>query len=139
MPERLSKKERSENMSKVRGRGNATTELRMVKLLRENRITGWRRHLPMFGKPDFVFRRNRIAVFVDGCFWHGCPRCYTAPQSSKEFWRRKVDGNRRRDAVVTRTLRSGGWTVIRIWECGLDTPRRLLDRLRLSLKTPPDD
>jgi len=64
---------RSEVMSRIRGRGNKETELALAKLLRRHAIKGWRRHQPIFGKPDFIFSKARLAVFVDGCFWHGCP------------------------------------------------------------------
>ncbi len=67
---------RSELMSRIRARGNKKTELALVTLLRTNRITGWRRHQPLLGRPDFIFRKRRLAVFVDGCFWHGFSRCY---------------------------------------------------------------
>jgi DNA mismatch endonuclease (patch repair protein) len=73
MPDVFTKRKRSEVMSRIRGRGNKETELALAKLLRKHRITGWRRNQAVFGKPDFVFRRQRLAVFVDGCFWHGCP------------------------------------------------------------------
>lgn len=73
----------------------------------------------MFGRPDFVFPAERVAVFVDGCFWHGCPRHYTAPAGHAAFWRRKLDANRTRDRLVTRTLTRAGWKVFRIWEHAL--------------------
>ena len=73
----------------------------------------------MFGKPDFVFPAERIAVFVDGCFWHGCPRHYRAPAQNGDFWVRKLNNNRNRDKLVTRTLRARGWTVLRVWEHAL--------------------
>jgi len=68
---------RSSVMSRVRGRGNKVTELKLLALLRQNKITGWRRHLRLPGKPDFAFPKKKVSVFVDGCFWHGCPKCYT--------------------------------------------------------------
>ena len=70
-------------------------------------------------RPDFVFRKSRTAVFVDGCFWHGCPRHATKPKNHREFWRRKLSGNKARDQIVNRALRKSGWQVIRIWECDL--------------------
>ena len=74
MPDVFTKAKRSEVMSRIRGRGNKDTELALAKLLRRHRITGWRRNQPVFGKPDFVFPKLKLAVFVDGCFWHGCPK-----------------------------------------------------------------
>ena len=73
----------------------------------------------MFGRPDFVFPAERVAVFVDGCFWHGCPRHYNAPANNEAFWRRKLIANRTRDRLVTRTLTRAGWKVVRIWEHAL--------------------
>jgi DNA mismatch endonuclease (patch repair protein) len=67
-------------------------------------------------RPDFVFRTQRLAVFVDGCFWHGCPRHATWPRQNAKFWREKILRNRTRDRLVTRTLRAHGWTVLRLWE-----------------------
>jgi DNA mismatch endonuclease, patch repair protein len=72
---------------------------------------------------DFVFRKSRTAIFVDGCFWHGCPRHATKPANNRAFWRRKLAGNKKRDALVTRTLRRAGWKVVRIWEHELARPR----------------
>jgi DNA mismatch endonuclease, patch repair protein len=70
-------------------------------------------------RPDFVFRQVRLALFVDGCFWHGCPRHATKPRNNRAFWRKKLAGNKKRDELVTRTLRHAGWRVVRIWECTL--------------------
>jgi DNA mismatch endonuclease (patch repair protein) len=113
-------------MAKVRSRGNASTELRTVRLFRANGITGWRRHLPIAGSPDFAFPKVKLAVFVDGCFWHGCPRCYSSPSSSKAFWEIKLAKNKARDLVVNRQLRAVGWKVLRVWECQLRKPTAFL-------------
>lgn len=129
MTDVFTKAKRSEVMSRIRGHGNKDTELALAKLLRTHRITGWRRHQPVFGKPDFIFSKCRLAVFVDGCFWHGCPRYGTRPKNNRAFWRKKLLANKRRDALVTRTLRGAGWQVIRIWEHELKHPTRLLRRL----------
>lgn len=135
MPDFLSPEERSRRMAAISSRGNKTTEMRMLALFRQNGITDWRRHLPLPGRPDFAFPREKLAVFVDGCFWHGCPRCYRAPETRSEFWRQKVDGNRRRDRRVARQLRQRGWRVARVWECSLAkqaemTARRIHRMLR---------
>ena len=121
MADVFTKAKRSVVMSAIRGKGNKDTELRMMTLFRGHGITGWRRNVALFGKPDFVFRRERVAVFVDGCFWHrhpGCRFAYT-PKSRLEFWLPKFARNVERDRLVTRTLRQQGWTVLRVWECGL--------------------
>ena len=111
--------ERSALMSRVRSSGNKSTEMAMVALLRAYGLSGWRRHLLLPGRPDFVFRNERVVIFVDGCFWHGCPRCYTRPRSNAEFWNSKVQANITRDRRVARTLRKDGWCVIRVWEHSL--------------------
>ena len=115
----FTKAKRSAVMAAIRSRGNKATELRMVALFRAHGITGWRRHARVFGKPDFVFRAGRIAVFVDGCFWHGCPRHGTMPAGNRAFWMAKLTRNAARDREVNRTLRKTGWRVVRVWECDL--------------------
>ena len=92
-------------------------------LLRRTKINGWRRHLPLPGTPDFAWPRLRVALFVDGCFWHGCSRCYRPPESNVDFWLRKVVTNQRRDRKVSKQLRARGWSVIRVRECALKTER----------------
>ena len=129
---------RSAVMSRIRARGNRNTELRLARLFREAAITGWRRNKRVFGKPDFVFARARVAVFVDGCFWHrhpGCKFSYT-PKSRVDFWLPKFRRNVARDRLVTRELRKAGWRVVRIWECDLVASRRarVIRRLRVALE-----
>ncbi|HQM51560.1 MAG TPA: very short patch repair endonuclease [bacterium] len=130
MPDTFTKSERSRIMARVRGRGNASTELIVLRLLRANGLKGWRRHLPLVGTPDFTFPKAKVVLFVDGCFWHGCPRCYRAPKSSQAYWRGKIERNMHRDASVSRKLRRNGWQVIRVRECQLATPARFLNRLQ---------
>jgi DNA mismatch endonuclease (patch repair protein) len=121
MPDVFTVEKRSLVMSRIRGSGNKDTELRMMALFRAHRVTGWRRGVTLFGKPDFVFHRERVVVFVDGCFWHGCPKPKHAPlpKNRAEWWAAKLARNRERDLLVTRTLRKAGWRVVRIWECDL--------------------
>jgi DNA mismatch endonuclease (patch repair protein) len=116
VPDIFTKKKRSDVMSQIRGRGNKDTELALAKLFRRNKITGWRRNQKIFGKADFVFLRLKLAIFVDGCFWHGCPKHGTQPKGNRTFWKNKFARNKARDFLVTRTLRSQGWRVLRIWE-----------------------
>src|SRR5712671_4257527 len=104
-------------MAAIHSRGNTTTELPLAKLLWTTGIRGYRKHWPVPGKPDFAWPGRKIAVFVDGCFWHGCTKCRSVPTSNVEFWKNKIATNRRRDQRVTRLLRSQGWRVVRIWEC----------------------
>jgi DNA mismatch endonuclease (patch repair protein) len=116
MPDVFTKAKRSEVMSRIRGRGNKDTELALMKLFRAHRIAGWRRNQPVFGRPDFVFPKLKLAVFVDGCFWHACPKHMTKPKNNREFWQKKLAGNKTRDQLVSQTLRRAGWRVLRIWE-----------------------
>ena len=130
MADIFTKAKRSEVMSRVRSRGNRSTELRLIAIFRSHGISGWRRNRPVFGRPDFVFPVERVAVFVDGCFWHGCPRHYTAPAGHAAFWRKKLVANRTRDRLVTRTLTRAGWKVLRIWEHALTGDgRRVAERV----------
>jgi DNA mismatch endonuclease (patch repair protein) len=132
MSDVFTREKRSAVMARIRGTGNKATELRLIALLRAARITGWRRNSTLFGKPDFVFPQHRLAVFVDGCFWHGCPLHASQPKQNAAFWREKIARNQARDRLVTRTLRKAGWRVLRIWEHAL-TPKnhgRLFARLR---------
>ncbi|MFT3830569.1 MAG: very short patch repair endonuclease [Opitutaceae bacterium] len=192
MADILTPEQRSALMARIRSAGNASTELRLVTLLRAAGIRGWRRgcrlRLPVSGlelrvsgrrveglglkeraatmhpcssvgsvvhaqrtapaspkpatgraaltvKPDFVFRQERLVVFVDGCFWHGCPRHYTRPQARRVFWDAKIAANRARDRRLDRVLRAAGWRVLHVWEHALG-PRQLgrtLARLRRAL------
>ena len=124
---------RSKNMQAIRAKGNKSTELKMVKLFRENNITGWRRHLPLSGKPDFTFRKEKLTLFVDGCFWHRCPKCYREPKTNAEFWKNKIENNVKRDRKVTNELKQAGWSVLRLWECQLKKPQRFLTRIQKKL------
>jgi DNA mismatch endonuclease (patch repair protein) len=118
-------------MSLIRGRGNKATEMALAKFFRRNQITGWRRNQKIFGKPDFVFRQMRLALFVDGCFWHGCPKHGTQPAGNRSFWKKKFVRNQARDRLVNKTLRRAKWRVLRIWEHELakKNEARLLRRI----------
>ena len=108
-------------MARIRGSGNKDTELRLIALFRAQGLTGWRRRQAVFGRPDFVFRRERVAVFVDGCFWHGCPKPKHSPlpKTRRDWWVAKLSRNQARDREVTRALRKERWKVVRVWECDL--------------------
>ncbi len=123
--DKVDKTTRSRVMAAVRSRGNKSTERRMMKLLREHGLKGWRRHLPLPGTPDFCWPKLKVVLFVDGCFWHGCPRCRRAPKSNQAFWDSKVAENRGRDRRADRALRKLGWSVLRVWECRLNAPATL--------------
>ncbi|MGI9086929.1 MAG: very short patch repair endonuclease [Chthoniobacterales bacterium] len=108
MADTLSSNERSAVMSAVRSRRNKSTEERLIRILRLHGVSGWRRGARFFGNPDFVFRKERVALFVDGCFWHGCPQHCRMPSTNRVYWERKIHRNRVRDRLVDRTLRANG-------------------------------
>ena len=110
---------RSAVMRKVRSKGNKSTEQRLITLFIENGISGWRRNYSVKGHPDFVFLDKKIAIFVDGCFWHGHDCRNTRPKENEEYWRRKRERNIRHDQEITVLFQTRGWTVVRIWECEL--------------------
>lgn len=124
---------RSEIMSRVRGSGNLATELCLINIFHEFCVVGWRRNQKLFGKPDFVFRDERLAIFVDGCFWHGCKAHRSIPKSNVDFWTAKITRNIRRDAVVRKTLNVDGWSVLRIWQHDLRCPDRVGRRVCRTL------
>src|SRR2546423_11268086 len=111
MPDFLSPQRRSELMSRVRNRGNVSTEKRVVEILREAGIIGWRRHLPLPGRPDFTFRKRRVCIFVHGCFWHDCPRCKKRSNTRAAYWASKIETNRKRDLRVARELKRRGYKI----------------------------
>lgn len=121
--------ERSRNMSAIRSKGNKSTELRMIKILRQYRLSGWRRNSEIYGHPDFVFPEAKLAIFIDGCFWHGCPKCYRKPKTNIQYWVEKIRRNVVRDRQVSRLLRQTGWSVIRIWEHSLGSPASVAKRI----------
>ena len=122
-------------MRLVPGKHARTTERRVRAILVRYGISGWSMNVTsLHGRPDFVFWKSRVAVFINGCFWHGCPRHATKPKSNAAFWRRKLAANKDRDRLVSRILRAYGWQVIRIWECSLQRrSESCLNRIRRAL------
>lgn len=132
----FSKDKRSEVMSKIRGKGNRSTERRMAAMLRASRISGWQMHREdIRGNPDFYFPELRLALFVDGCFWHQCPKCSKLPSRNRAFWTYKLGKNVRRDSRIRRALNRAGISVYRVWEHDLERRtsrcRAVLARIRL--------
>lgn len=144
---------RSAVMAKIRGTGNRSTELTMVRGFRSAHVTGWRRHVTFTFRvqaptgsvaaantqvvkvrPDFIFRSERVAIFVDGCFWHRCPLHSKVPESNRSFWEPKLQANVARDRRATRLLRDAGWSVLRVWEHELRDMERIVKRVERRLK-----
>lgn len=116
MADSIDRKKRSWVMRQIRSRHNKSTELKFVEILKDKSITGWRRNYPLVGSPDFAFPKNRVAVFVDGCFWHGCPKHCRMPSSNRKYWKKKIEENMQRDKRTDRQLRARGWKPMRFWE-----------------------
>ncbi len=106
--------QRSETMRRVRSKDTSCEVLLRSELHR--RGLRYRLHTNLPGKPDIVFVSARVAVFVDGCFWHGCPEHCRMPATNREYWERKIARNRERGGTVTAALSNAGWVVIRLWE-----------------------
>ena len=132
MADVFDKEKRSEIMRAVKSSKNKSTEEKLIAYFKENKITGWRRNYKVYGKPDFVLPDLRIAIFVDGCFWHGHNCRNTHPEQNKEYWQRKIGRNMARDKEVTDHLERLGWNVIRIWECEFLKKNRGLLEKRLN-------
>ncbi|MBO5003062.1 very short patch repair endonuclease [Methanocorpusculaceae archaeon] len=133
MTDVLTPEQRKRNMSRIRGK-NTSPELKLRKMLWESGIRGYRVHYKLPGKPDIVFTRKKVVVFVDGCFWHKCPVCFRPPETNAEFWNDKLQKNVERDLKVTKELEDLGWTVLRFWEHEVKkTPEDVVARILLAL------
>lgn len=111
--------ERSAVMKKVKSSGNKSTERKMLEIFKLKSIKGWRRNYPVIGKPDFVFLAKKIAIFTDGCFWHGHHCRNITPKQNQAYWDKKRFRNNQRDKFITKLFESRGWTVLRFWECDI--------------------
>ena len=132
MSDIFNKAKRSEIMKKVRSKNNKSTELKLIQIFKENNIHGWRRNYKVKGHPDFVFLNKKIAIFVDGCFWHGHDCRNTKPKDNQEYWDKKRERNMKHDKEITEYFENRGWTVIRILECELkkDNKNNLLIKIK---------
>lgn len=111
----LTPEQRRKNMQNIRSEGTRP-ELLIAKELRRRKIYFAKNVKTITGRPDFVFRRKKVAVFVDSDFWHGHRKRCVMPKSNCDYWNQKIARNKERDKQVTRTLKKDGWTVIRLWE-----------------------
>jgi DNA mismatch endonuclease (patch repair protein) len=110
---------RSKLMSLISSKRNKSTEIKLITLFKANGVKGWRRGYSVKGHPDFVFLKQKIAIFVDGCFWHGHDCRNTRPKDNEEFWQKKRERNIAHDKQINELFQKRGWTVIRVWECEL--------------------
>jgi len=106
-------------MSRISSKKNKSTEIKLITLFKANGVKGWRRGYSVKGHPDFVFLKQKIAIFVDGCFWHGHDCRNTRPKDNEEFWQKKRERNIAHDKQINELFQKRGWTVIRVWECEL--------------------
>lgn len=111
----LTKEQRSFCMSQIRSK-NTLIELKFRKYLYNNGIRGYRVNNKILGKPDLYFPKKRIAVFIDGCFWHKCPKCFIKPKSKNNFWDKKIRYNILRDKIINKKLNKDGVKILRFWE-----------------------
>jgi len=125
----LTKEQRSYNMSRIKGK-NTKPELTVRKLLSSKGIRGYRTHYKIIGKPDIVFPSKKIVIFIDGCFWHKCPKCFVEPKTRREFWMNKINENVKRDKEVNKILKEDGWKVLRFWEHEVKTmPEKVINTI----------
>ncbi len=117
-------------MRMVKSKANKSTELKLMGIFKAAGVKGWRRNYPVKGKPDFVFPKLKIAVFADGCFWHGHNCRNITPKQNAEYWANKRQRNIERDKMMTQSFEQRGWVVLRFWEC--DIKRGTIDLSRLK-------
>ena len=128
---------RRDNMRAIRSRGNRSTEVRLRAAMVRSGIRGWNLHpKDVFGMPDFLFMDCKVAVFVDGCFWHGCPLCGHIPKTNADYWVRKIERNRARDKTVNEGLAASAICVVRFWECEIRTAlAACVDRIAFEIES----
>jgi len=123
-------------MSSIRSKGNISTEISLRCALVRGKMTGWKVHpIKVYGNPDFYFPGARVAIFTDGCFWHGCLKCGHIPRTNEAFWEEKIRTNQCRDANVNDTLMSQNIKVVRFWEHELvEDIQGVVDQIRRLVK-----
>ena len=124
----------SKIMSKIRGK-HTQPELALRRSLRELGLVGYRLHWNKApGRPDIAYPQRKVAIFVNGCFWHQCPYCRPPmPKSHVSFWKKKFQRNRERDVAKVRALKANGWKVLTCWECQIKKDSRSCVRKVKSL------
>ena len=120
-------------MASVKSSGT-TLEQAVARLFRTNKISGFvknPKNIP--GNPDIIFKRLKIAVFIDSCFWHGCPKHFRMPNSNHYYWLNKIGRNIDRDKQISSLLRRQGWSVLRIWEHDLKKPDNIIAKVKRKI------
>jgi DNA mismatch endonuclease (patch repair protein) len=134
MTDVLTREQRSYNMSRIKAR-DTKPEIKLGSLLSKRGIRGYKTHYHLPGTPDIVFVKKRLAVFIDGCFWHKCPKCFKKPATRTHFWMKKIKGNVLRDKEVNKRLKKDRWKVLRFWEHEIrKSPEKALSKIVKCLK-----
>lgn len=115
MADKFSKETRSKIMSSIHGK-NTKPEVIIRKILWSGGERYRIHNIAVFGKPDITIMKRKLVIFIDGCFWHGCEKCYKEPKSNISFWRKKIITNKNRRIEVRKELKSSGWNVLEFWE-----------------------
>jgi DNA mismatch endonuclease (patch repair protein) len=137
MADVMTKRQRSLNMAHVRSK-DTKLEMSIRKNLWQANLRGYRLHFRIEGKPDLVFVKEKVAIFIDGCFWHACPICYKEPETHKEYWESKMKRNIERDLAVNKSLSGSGWSVVRVWEHEIkESQKAVIERIKDELKREP--
>lgn len=132
--DKIDKKARSEVMSKVRSK-NTRLELTFFDLLINSGLSSFSTHVEKLpGKPDIVFDAEKVIVFLDSCYWHGCPKHLRMPATNIEYWQNKIKKNKIRDRRYTAELKKNGWLIVRVWEHELKTPQKVVKKISRALK-----
>lgn len=130
----LTKAQRKKNMQNIRSKGT-TPEKIVIRELKKHRVYFAAHATSIIGKPDIVFRKKRIAVFIDSDFWHGHPRRFIKPKSNIKYWREKITRNKERDKKVNKELRKNGWTILRFWEYDIkNNPQKVINKILETLR-----
>ena len=128
------KQQRSFNMSRIKGK-NTKPEIKLRKVLFKNGCRGFRVSSKITGKPDIVFTKKKIAVFIDGCYWHKCMKCFIKPKTKTKWWMEKINRNVTHDNEVDTQLKSYGWKVLRFWEHDINKSiDKVLNKMITQLK-----
>jgi len=134
MADVFTKAKRSEIMSKI-GSKNTKPEIAIERILREHGVKFQNHSRKIFGNPDIYDASKKVAIFIDGCFWHGCRTCRTIPKNNREFWQNKICYNKARRVEVKKVLKKNGWAVMEFWEHEVNkNPKRVADSIMQKLK-----
>jgi len=128
------KEKRSQIMRAVKSKGTRL-EQRVFKALRKRGLKFRTNVANLPGKPDIAIKKYKIVIFLDSCFWHGCPLHCRMPKSNVEYWQKKIERNKRRDALITENYKKMGWNVLRIWEHELkENFEKTIDKIERFIK-----